>query len=407
MSVRKKVYGFLGLVVLFAVAGYLLVPYFTSDGAVSLADTARDQEKEDQEASVPVEVAVARRGEISASILSTANLTARREVAVAAQTEGLVRELPAEEGDFVQAGQLLCRLDDTEARIRLQSARQKLAQAKLQLEKAGILGEKSDVQVANTREEYERYSQLYADRLVSEREVAQVRYRLDELEHDLRASTSDTRELTHRVEELESEIEQFQLEISRTRVEAPFSGYITRRVVNVGQTVRSQDTLFQLGDFSPLQAEVFLSERDAAAITVGQDAAVYSGVEAGVGIEGRVARISPVVDRSTGTVKVTIELSRGNELFKPGAFVRVEIRTDTREGSVLIPKRAIVEEDGDRFVFVAEENTVKRVRIELGYQNAGDVEILRGVSAGDSVVVAGQGGLKDGSRIRLVEGAAA
>jgi membrane fusion protein, multidrug efflux system len=407
MSVRKKVYGFLGLVVLFAVAGYLLVPYFTSDGAVSLADTARDQEKEDKETSVPVEVAVARRGEISASILSTANLTARREVAVAAQTEGLVRELPAEEGDFVQAGQLLCRLDDTEARIRLQSARQKLAQAKLQLEKAGILGEKSDVQVANTREEYERYSQLYADRLVSEREVAQVRYRLDELEHDLRASTSDTRELTHRVEELESEIEQFQLEISRTRVEAPFSGYITRRVVNVGQTVRSQDTLFQLGDFSPLQAEVFLSERDAAAITVGQDAAVYSGVEAGVGIEGRVARISPVVDRSTGTVKVTIELSRGNELFKPGAFVRVEIRTDTREGSVLIPKRAIVEEDGDRFVFVAEENTVKRVRIELGYQNAGDVEILRGVSAGDSVVVAGQGGLKDGSRIRLVEGAAA
>ena len=407
MSVRKKVYGFLGLVVLFAVAGYLLVPYFTSDGAVSLADTARDQEKEDQEASVPVEVAVARRGEISASILSTANLTARREVAVAAQTEGLVRELPAEEGDFVQAGQLLCRLDDTEARIRLQSARQKLAQAKLQLEKAGILGEKSDVQVANTREEYERYSQLYADRLVSEREVAQVRYRLDELEHDLRASTSDTRELTHRVEELESEIEQFQLEISRTRVEAPFSGYITQRVVDVGQTVRSQDTLFQLGDFSPLQAEVFLSERDAAAITVGQDAAVYSGVEAGVGIEGRVARISPVVDRSTGTVKVTIELSRGNELFKPGAFVRVEIRTDTREGSVLIPKRAIVEEDGDRFVFVAEENTVQRVRIELGYQNAGDVEILRGVSAGDSVVVAGQGGLKDGSRIRLVEGAAA
>jgi membrane fusion protein, multidrug efflux system len=407
MSVRKKVYGFLGLVVLFAVAGYLLVPYFTSDGAVSLADTAQDQEKEDKETAVPVEVAVARRGEISASILSTANLTARRDVAVAAQTEGLVRELLAEEGDFVQAGQLLCRLDDTEAQIRLQSARQKLAQAQLQLEKASILGEKSDVQVANTREEYARYSQLYADRLVSEREVAQVRYRLDELEHDLRASTSDTRELTHRVEELESEIEQSQLEISRTRVEAPFSGYITQRVVNVGQTVRSQDTLFQLGDFSPLQAEVFLSERDAAAITVGQDAAVYSGVEAGVGVEGRVARISPVVDRSTGTVKVTIELSRGNGLFKPGAFVRVEIRTDTREGSVLIPKRAIVEEDGDRFVFVAEENTVKRVRIELGYQNAGDVEILRGVSAGDSVVVAGQGGLKDGTRIRLVESAAA
>jgi membrane fusion protein, multidrug efflux system len=406
MSVRKKVYGFLTLVPLFAVVGYLLIPYFTADGSVSRASSEREQEKEDMEATVPVELALARQGEISASISSTANLRARRKVGVSAQTEGMVRELLAEEGDFVRKGQLLCRLDDTQAQIRLQSARQKLAQAKLQLEKARILGEKSDVQVTNTRDEYERYSQLYAERLVSEREVAQVKYRLDELEHDLRASSSDTRELTHRVEELESEIEQSLLEISRTRVEAPFSGYITERAVDLGQSVRNLDTLFQLGDFSPLQADIFVSERDASTITVGQAATVHSGVDAGMGVEGRVARISPVVDRSTGTVKVTIELRRGNELFKPGAFVRVDVRTDTRDGSVLIPKRAVVEEDGERFVFVAHEDTVRRIRIELGYQSGGDVEIVRGVSAGDSVVVAGQGALKDGSRIRLIEGVA-
>jgi membrane fusion protein (multidrug efflux system) len=407
MSVRSKTYSLLGFLIAFAIAGYLLVPLFTSDGSVSLADSAQSQQtsKVDQENSVAVEVAVARKGEISASVSSTANLKARREVALASQIEGVVRKVLVEEGDFVQKGQALCRLDDTQAQIRLQSSRQKLAQARLQLEKANILQDKSDVQLANTREEYERYHKLYEERLVSEREVAQVKYKLDELEHDLKVSSSESRELLHRVDELEAEIKQSELEISRTVIEAPFAGYITAREVDLGQTVRTMETLFKLGDFSSLQAEVFLSERDASRINPGQVTTVFSGVESTLGLQGRVVRISPVVDQATGTVKVTVELVGDNDLFKPGGFVRVDIRTDTREGRVLIPKRAVVEEDGDTFVFVASEDTVRRVNVALGYQNGGDVEVVEGVVAGDSVVVAGQGGLKEGSKIRRVEGA--
>jgi membrane fusion protein (multidrug efflux system) len=408
MSVRSKTYGFLGFVIFFAVAGYLIVPMVTSDGAVSRADSPESSEpaEADKENSVAVEIAVAREGEISASVSSTANLKAKREVAIASQTEGVVGEILVEEGDFVQKGQVLCRLDDTQAQIRLQSSRQKLAQARLQLEKANILQDKSDVQLANTREEYERYHKLYEERLVSEREVAQVKYRLDELEHDLKVSSSGSRELTHRVDELESEIKQAELEISRTVIQAPFAGYITSREVNLGQTIRTMEALFQLGDFSPLQTEVFLSERDASRINPGQTATIFSGVESSLELEGRVARISPVVDQSTGTVKVIVELAKGNELFKPGGFVRVEIRTDTRQDRVLIPKRAIVEEDGETFVFVTSDDTVRRVHVALGYQHGGDVEVVDGVTSGDSVVVAGQGGLKEGSKIRLVESTA-
>ncbi len=409
MSVRSKTYGLLGFLVAFAIAGYLLMPLLTSDGSVSLADSAQSSQpsKEDKENSVAVELAVAHKGEISASVSSTANLKARREVALASQTEGVVRNVLVEEGDFVQKGQALCRLDDTEAQIRLQSSRQKLAQAKLQLEKATILQDKSNVQLANTREEYERYHKLYEERLVSEREVAQVKYKLDELEHDLKVSSSESRELLHRVDELKAEIEQSELEIARTVIEAPFAGFITSREIDLGQTVRTIETLFKLGDFSPLQAEVFLSERDASRINPGQVTTVFSGVESTLGLQGRVARISPVVDQATGTVKVTIELAGDNDLFKPGGFVRVDIRTDTRQDRVLIPKRAIVEEDGDTFVFVASEDTVRRVNVALGYQDGGDVEVVEGVAPGDSVVVAGQGGLKEGSKIRRVEGTTA
>lgn len=408
MSVRTKTYGFLVSMIVFAAAAYFVIPWIAGGGSTTQADSGQEGStpKDDKEATVPVEVALARSGEISASITSTANLKAVRQVGISARTEGIVKELLVEEGAYVEKGQLLCRLDDTQPTIQLQSARQKLAQAKLQLEKAGILQDKTDVQVANAREDYERYKKLFDEALVSERDVAQAKYRLEELEHDMRASSSSRRELIHRVDELEAEIGQAELEISRTRIEAPFAGFITQRNIDLGQTVRNMDTLFNLADFSPLQADVFLSEKDASLIKPGQPTTVFSGVETDSGLHGKVARISPVVDQSTGTVKVTVELAHGDRLFKPGAFVRVEIQTDTRAGSILIPKRAIVEEDGESFVFVAHENAVTRVKVQLGYQNGGSVEIVNGVAAGDPVVVAGQGGLKEGSKIRLVETAA-
>ena len=143
MSARKKVYGFLGLVAIFAVAAYLLVPFLTLDGSVSLADSESAEKSAEEETRIPVEIAVAREGDISHSISSTANLKPKREVDVAAQIEGVAREVRVEEGDFVQEGQLLCRLDDAEVRIRLLTAKQKLAQAKIQLEKAGMLNQKT------------------------------------------------------------------------------------------------------------------------------------------------------------------------------------------------------------------------------------------------------------------------
>ncbi|HUV13469.1 MAG TPA: efflux RND transporter periplasmic adaptor subunit, partial [Acidobacteriota bacterium] len=375
MSARKKVYGFLGLVVIFALAAYLLMPFLTSDGSVSQADS----ESAEEETRIPVEIAVAREGDISHSISSTANLKPKREVEVASQIEGVAMEVLVEEGDFVQEGQLLCHLADAEVRIRLLTAKQKLAQAKLQLERAQILNQKSDVQVKNNREELERYENLYKESLVSEREVAEIKYRMDDLGHDLRVTSSESRELAHKVEELEGEIEQAELELARTRIEAPFSGYITERNVDVGQTVKNLDSIFKLGDFSPLMTDVFVSEREAAEIAPGQGVTIYSGVDGTLGIDGRVARISPIVDQATGTVKVTVELNGHEGLFKPGAFVRVTIRTDTRVDSVLVPKRAVVEEDGESFVFITEEDSVKRMKVDLGYESDRDVEIVHGV----------------------------
>lgn len=404
---RKRVYIFLVILAVLVAGAYLAAPYWSLWDGEARADSGEqagaETSEDPSEEAVPVQVAGAEAGKISSFLTATANLRPLREVDVVSQTEGLCVAVAAEEGDRVQEGEVLAQLDDTQLQIRLRSARQRLAQADLQLEKAEIRGEKAATQIANTTEELARYQALYEEELVSEREVAQLRYQLDELQHDRRVSSHETRELAHRVKELTAEIEEVQLQLEQTVIRAPFAGRITRRLVEKGQMVRNLDQLFKLGSFSTLFADVFLSERDASLVRPGQTARLELGSDAATAVEGRVARISPVVDQSTGTVKVTVELTGKAPGFKPGAFVRVGIETDSRSGNVLIPKRAILEEDGRHYVFVAEAGQAQRREVVLGYQTAGRAEVLKGLADGDLVVVAGQGALKPGSRIKIIE----
>jgi multidrug efflux pump subunit AcrA (membrane-fusion protein) len=100
-------------------------------------------------------------------------------------------------------------------------------------------------------------------------------------------------------------------------------------------------------------------------------------------------------------VKVTVALEPQLG-FRPGAFVRVDIRTDTKSDAILIPKRAIIEEDGLNYVYIAARDTAQRTKVQLGYQSEGMVEIRNGISPGQSVVVAGQGALKEGAKIKVL-----
>ena len=399
MKIRVKVYGFLVMVAVLAAAWHFGYPYLDKDSETPSADAS--QEEKSDEGAIPVLLEQVRQGSISSFLTSTSNLRALREVDLMAQTEGTVRRVSAEEGDYVREGQLLCVLDDRELVIRRRLTEEKLAQTRIQLEKARIRGEKVQVQIKNTALELDRKERAYADDLVSEEEVATLRYRIAELEHDERAAASEVREFTHRVSELETEIEQVQLEISRSELRAPFSGHLTRRTVELGQTVRGSDALFRLGAFSPLYADVHVAEREARLVRPGQAAAVALDAGGTESSQGRVIRISPVVDESTGTVKVTIELVSSDSFFKPGAFVRVDIRTDTREQATIVPRRALREQDGESFVFLVRDGVAHRRPVRLGYQRDQEVEVLEGVDPGDPLVVAGHGQLNEGSKVRV------
>jgi RND family efflux transporter MFP subunit len=178
---------------------------------------------------------------------------------------------------------------------------------------------------------------------------------------------------------------------------------ITERMVVPGQQLVAGVSAFTIGDFIPLRVRVHLPEAVARKVTAGQRVLI-SPEAMDMPLEAIVERISPVVDPTTSTVRLTMLLDDTEQRAIVGGFVKVRITTDQHHDALAIPKIALVEDGALRSVFVAEADTVRKVEVETGLYDESHVEILEGLFEGDFVVTMGQGGLRTGSRIDALNG---
>jgi len=219
---------------------------------------------------------------------------------------------------------------------------------------------------------------MFQQNLISEKEYLDVKY-----QHELAVNAYESAELRY----------------GYTRIQAPFKGVVTERLVDVGKTVNVGSQLFVMADTEPLELTMYLPEGEIKSIRRGQDVFINPDANPDSRFTGRIIRIAPEVDQRTGTVKVTAE-TRGTGI--PGSFVRVRIVTDTKLSTLAVPRRGLVADAGDRYLFVAAADTVRKVPVTVGYEDEDYAEILEGIQSGDSVVVAGTGGIRSGTRIKIV-----
>jgi len=327
--------------------------------AKGLAGDHEDEEADEGPDAVPVEVAALERGEIESVLQFSTNLEAESQVKVFSQAKRLVRDLLVEEGDQVSKGQLLLRLEDEEQLSAV-------AKVRSQFEKA--------------EREFERRKRLHEEDLISREEFADSIYELEQI----RISVNDA-----------------ERDLSYTEVTAPIAGTITERLVNLGDQVQIGQHLFDIIDFGSIVARIFVPEKHLSELRTGLRARVATAAVGGRVFAGNVNRISPVVDPQSGTVKVTVAIERHGQL-RPGLYVDVDLVLATHADAILVPKRAIVYDSDQMFIYrLTDERRVERIYIEPLLGDKNNVEPREGVEAGDQVVIAGQAGLKDEALVRL------
>jgi membrane fusion protein (multidrug efflux system) len=324
------------------------------------SDAEEDSERddEDKEEPVPVELVSLERGPIETVLRFSTNLEAESEVQVFSQAARQVRQLLVEEGDEVRKNQLLLRLQDEEQRTALARVKSQLAKAK---------------------REYDRQTDLYDKQLISEQAYNDSTYELEQLELSLKDASR---------------------ELSYTEVRAPISGTITARHVNIGDQVTVNSHLFDIVDFDSIVARVYVPEKELARLRAGLEARILAEAAGGESRRGTVDRIAPRVDPKSGTVKVTVNVPKSEGLL-PGMYVSVELVAAVHDNAVLVPKKALVYDADQIFVFRLQgKDRVERLLIVPALEDRDNLEPAGILDAGDRIVVAGQAGLKDGSLVR-------
>jgi membrane fusion protein, multidrug efflux system len=321
---------------------------------------AKDKDADTADLTVPVEVQALRRAAMIAVYSGTAPIEAHEEAEVVAKVGGEVREIFVEEGDVVQAGQQLARLDGD--RLRLDLAQIEANMRKLE-------------------RDYARNQDLAAKGLVAKGTFENVKFDLDAL----RAS-----------------YERNKLELGYTQIRAPIGGVISVRHIKVGNTISPNDPTFRVTDMDPLIAYVHIPEKEFRKLAPRQAAEVSVDALGGAGFRGTITRISPTVDPQTGTFKAMVEVPDPSRRLKPGMFARINIVYERRDNALQLPRSSILDADGETSVFVVADGKAEQRRIRTGLSNDGWVEVLEGLKGDEHVVVVGQAGLKTGTAIKVV-----
>ncbi|MDG5767540.1 efflux RND transporter periplasmic adaptor subunit [Balneolales bacterium ANBcel1] len=311
-----------------------------------------------------ITTATAEYRDLSHTFRASSEVVPYQRIYVASQVSGLVNEVHFEEGDRVQKGDVMARID-----TRLQQ--NELRRAEVTLDEA--------------RDQYERSRRLFEREAISEAE-----YLSDRRNYEL----------------ARNDVERLELLIDYGRITAPGDAVVTSRLVENGNSVSENERLFEIADLNNLVIRPGVSEMDLKGLETGQSVNIMLDVYPGHEFDGRIRRIYPDIDAESRLFTVEVQLLRedGDPVVRPGYLARIPFVTDHQESSLVVPTEAVVDRNGEDVVFVLDEGEeiVHLQTVDVGIRRDGYAQILSGLEEGDVVAAANIDALEDELPVRVV-----
>lgn len=416
---RGRSFSFLPFVILAAA----LLMAGTSCGG-SKANVRKDEPNATlQPAVVDVTTASAIVRELPRFFEATGSLTGDEQTDVAPSVAGKVVAIGVDLGSYVRRGQMIVRLDDVDAKLRVQQAVAQVEQSKASLrqaeEKIGVRpGQSFDLdkvpEVANARLALElaeknlrRAEKLLESGDVSKSLYDQQKAQRDQLKEMYEAALSQARQnyaavMTARanVANAESQLNLARRTLSYADVYSPIDGFVSERTADLGEYVSPTTKVATVVRINPLRVRIDIPEQAIPEVRVGQSVSVTTSAWPDKNFSGRIARISPNVTPTSRTLTVEAEIENNSGALKPGQFATVRILQARSEPALLVPARAVRTESGVSRVFVIKDGHARERVVQLGQADGDLVEIKGGVAADEPVATSNVELLSDGMAVR-------
>lgn len=366
-----------------------------------------------------VEAAVLTRGDMMKRVVLSGATVPRAEVDISPKYEGRIVRVAVDLGDRVKAGDVLVQQDvrDLDISILQNSASSDQAAAEAIESRsqygADILRAQSDYHNALTT--YERYQSLYEQDAVALQErddryraMMEARAALESLENQqmgtmpavVAAKEAASRQAQHTVEALQQQ----RADMTTT---APRDGIIGYRQAEEGEWASAGQTLLTIVDNSLLYVDCNVAEQDIGVLRLGMTLPV-SIDSLGETWPGRITYISPAMDSTSRSYRVRLTLDSEGGRILGGMFARTEVTALQRPQTLFVPKEAVGDDNGKKYVFlIDEEGKARRTYVTIGLINDEDMELLSGVREGERVAVTNISRLRDGMEAEILSGGGA
>jgi multidrug efflux pump subunit AcrA (membrane-fusion protein) len=367
---------------------------------------------------IAVSVAKVEGHDVERSVQIVGTLMAQDEVTLGTEVPSTVAKILVDMGDRVQAGQVVIKLDEREARLEverlaagLQAARESLGRSQQVLESSRANVERAQAVLADARINLKRFEGLFGEGAISasQRDSAQMQY--DVAVASLRSVEAQYESDRAAVKNAEASVVQATaaLEIARKRLQdtdvvSPISGYVRKRLVNVGETFKEKTPLMSLVATHALKLQGDVPERFAPQVGVGRMMRV--GVEAfpGQTFAGTITRVSPTVDVESRSFSVEASVPNPKGVLKPGFFAKASILTGMEKNSPFVPEEAVASFAGIVKVYAIVDGSAEERRVKTGVRQDGRVEILEGVRVGETVATSSLSQLATGTAVAIQTG---
>lgn len=355
----------------------------------------------------PVEVTVARpETDVAVQVFGLGTQEARVATRLGFEAAGQLVALTADHGDRVKAGAVLARLDDGEARARLEKSVAGVAAAEAALAKAEALGRRSDVVALQKRRVDERRKSLVARQTVSVEAAETAELDADVAEADAGVARRDVEVARVNLAAARAQATLDGVLLDRLRLSAPFDGVVTARLRELGSVMNPGEALFSLVDPESVWIQAFVDEARAGDLAEGQPAEVRLRSRPGEVFRGRVARVGLENDRVGEERRLWVACETCPTDFHLGEQAEVEVTTRRLDHAVLVPQIALrLVGSAEAIGWIVVDGRLKEARLRLGaHLLDGRVEIVDGLARDASLVTSSDdGGFREGRSARIVE----
>ena len=343
-------------------------------------------------AQMTVELSSVTRANVDQELTVVGNLIGDATVSVVPKANGRLEQISVRLGDRVSRGQDIAKIEDEDIVEQV-----KQAEAAFEVAKATIRQREADLELARTNAERSR--NLFQRQLLPQQT-------LDDSESKYQSAVAALDLARAQNTQSQARLDELKINLGNTVIQSPVNGFVARRAVDPGAYVSPNAPIVDVVDITKVRLVVNVVEKDLRQIGTGDDANVSVDAFPGERFRGRIARVSPVLDPSTRTAPIEIEIPNDQYRLKPGMYARVGIVTDTHPNALVVPTNAVVDVNGTRGVYLAVNNVANFHPVKVGIEGNDRTEILDGIADGDRIVTTGAAALRNGDPIVLAGGGA-